>query len=260
MSYKKEIIILIITIIAVSLLVWGLIKFSQKTVNKENTSKEVEANVEKNKVDNEKIGTSDTNYLEKAKEMTETPKPGETIAIMTIKNYGDIKFKFFNNIAPKAVENFVTHSKEGYYNGLTFHRVINNFMIQGGDPKGDGRGGESIWGEGFEKEVDEEYLPIRGTLCMASTAAPKSLGSQFFITQASADKDLTAQNPNVSQNKLDAYMKYGGVPSLHKNYTVFGYAYEGLDIVDKIASVETDRADKPVNPVVIEKIEIQEAK
>lgn len=264
MKYKKEIIILIITIIAVSGLVWGLIKFSKKAVNKEETSKSVEKNVEKDKKtkDSKNVSEkskSDIDYMAKSEEMKKAPSKGEQIAIMTIKNYGEIKFKFFPDVAPKAVENFVTHSKQGYYNGLTFHRVIKDFMIQGGDPRGDGRGGESIWGEGFEKEVSEEYLPIKGTLCMASAQAPKSLGSQFFITQGSAEKDIIAKMPNVTQSQADAYLKYGGVPSLHGNYTVFGFAYEGQDIVDKIAAVSTDKMDKPENPVVIEKIEIKEA-
>lgn len=74
---------------------------------------------------------------------------GEEIAVITVKGYGEIKVRFFPDEAPKAVENFTTHAKEGYYDGLTFHRVIADFMIQGGDPKGDGTGGESIWGEGF---------------------------------------------------------------------------------------------------------------
>ena len=87
----------------------------------------------------------------KEKEALENPKKGETIAIIKVKDYGEIKLKFFKDEAPKAVENFLTHAKNGYYNGQIFHRVINEFMIQGGDPTGTGTGGESIWKEPFRK-------------------------------------------------------------------------------------------------------------
>ena len=111
------------------------------------------------------------------------PEIGDTIA--TIKtSYGDIVLKFFPEQAPKAVENFVTHSKNGYYNGLTFHRVIADFIIQSGDPKGDSTGGESIWGERFENEYSTDLWHFRGALAMAN-AGPDTNGSQFYIVQAS---------------------------------------------------------------------------
>ena len=87
-----------------------------------------------------------TDYAAAAEKQMAMPEKGDTIAVFHIKNYGDVKAKFFEDVAPKAVENFVTHAKEGYYNGVTFHRIINEFMIQGGDPQGTGMGGESIWG------------------------------------------------------------------------------------------------------------------
>ena len=119
-------------------------------------------------------------------EVTELPqlegvKKGDTIATIHT-NYGDIKVWFFPKYAPKAVENFTTHAKEGYYNGLIFHRVINNFMIQGGDPTGTGAGGESIWGKEFENEVNLNLRSFRGALCMAN-AGPDTNGSQFYIVQ-----------------------------------------------------------------------------
>ena len=95
------------------------------------------------------------------------PKKGEEIAIITT-NLGQIKLKFFDEIAPKAVENFKTHSKEGYYNGVIFHRVINNFMIQTGDPLGNGTGGESIWKSPFEDEFSDKLFNITGSVSMAN--------------------------------------------------------------------------------------------
>ena len=120
---------------------------------------------------------------------------------------GDITVRFFKDEAPKAVENFITHAKEGYYDGLTFHRVINDFMIQGGDPKGDGTGGESIWGTKFEDEFSDNLHNFRGALSMAN-AGTNTNGSQFFIVQSS-QKPATAEEEeaflqNVYFNKLVA--------------------------------------------------------
>ncbi|MDD2362772.1 MAG: peptidylprolyl isomerase [Oscillospiraceae bacterium] len=111
----------------------------------------------------------------------EKPIKGEEIAVMHT-GMGDIKIRFFPDGAPKAVENFKKHSKNGYYNGLTFHRVKNDFMIQGGDPKGDGTGGKSVWGKPFKDEFDSKLLNIRGSLAMANSGKDKN-GSQFFINQ-----------------------------------------------------------------------------
>ena len=112
----------------------------------------------------------------------EEPVKGEEIAIIKT-NHGDIKVRFFPEAAPKAVENFITHGKNGYYDGVTFHRVINDFMIQSGDPDGTGAGGESIWGEFFEDEFHQEYHNFRGALSMAKQPQPDTNGSQFFIVQ-----------------------------------------------------------------------------
>ncbi len=111
----------------------------------------------------------------------EKPAVGDTIAVMHT-SMGDISIRLFPEAAPKAVENFIELSKKGYYNGLTFHRVIKDFMIQGGDPKGDGTGGESFWGTQFVDEFDKKFLNLRGSLSMAN-AGPGTNGSQFFINQ-----------------------------------------------------------------------------
>lgn len=197
-------------------------------------------------------------YKEAAEKQMAMPEKGETIAIMHIKDFGDVKFKFFEEVAPKAVENFLTHAKEGYYDGLTFHRIINEFMIQGGDPEGTGMGGESIWGEGFGTELAYELVPYRGSLCMAMSSLPNSIGSQFFITQAHYSESMAAylKQGGYPEGLLEQYGDYGGYLSLYLQYTVFGQVFEGMDVVDKVAAVKTDNNDKPLENVIIESIEV----
>lgn len=177
---------------------------------------------------------------------------------------GDITIKLFPKYAPLAVENFLTHAKEGYYNGVTFHRVINDFMIQTGDPKGDGTGGESIWkgkdskidsGSGFKNEYSPYLYNIRGAISMAN-AGPNTNGSQFFINQNKKDISSQLDSQTFPSKIIEAY-KNGGNPTLDGgNYTVFGQVIEGMDIVDKIAATETDEKDKPKSEIKIEKIEV----
>lgn len=176
---------------------------------------------------------------------------------------GDITLKLFPEQAPLAVENFLTHAKEGYYDGIIFHRVINNFMIQGGDPDGTGMGGQSIWsgkdekidaGNGFANEPSAFLYNIRGALAMANAGADTN-GSQFFINQNPADASSQLSSSQVPAKIIEAY-KNGGNPSLDGGYTVFGQVTEGMDVVDKIAAVETDDSDKPTTDVTIESIEI----
>lgn len=177
---------------------------------------------------------------------------------------GDITLKLFPKYAPLAVENFLTHAKDGYYNGLLFHRVINNFMIQSGDPKGDGTGGESIWkgkdkskdpGTGFENEYSPYLYNIRGSIAMANSG-PNTNGSQFYINQNKEDWSSKLSTNQFPAKIIEAY-KHGGSPTLDGgNYTVFGQVIDGMDVVDKIAAVETDDKDKPKTDIKIEKIEI----
>ena len=189
------------------------------------------------------------------------PAAGETVAIMHT-NMGDIAIRLFPEKTPKTVENFTTHAKNGYYDGLIFHRVINDFMIQGGDPKGNGRGGESIWGDSFEDEFDLELRNYRGALSMAN-AGPNTNGSQFFIVQAKeVAPSLLHQMGQLADRGYPAevtaaYAEVGGTPHLDFRHTVFGQVYDGMDVVDASAAVETDRDDKPQKDVVIESIEIK---
>ncbi len=152
---------------------------------------------------------------------------------IVIKDMGEMKFELYGDVAPITVENFIKLVNEGFYDGITFHRVIENFMIQGGDPDGTGTGGsdDTIKGEFTSNGVDNPILHEKGILSMARTTEPDSASSQFFIMHADT-------------------------ASLDGDYAAFGRITEGLEIIDAIATVETDPSDKPVDPVVIESITI----
>lgn len=183
-------------------------------------------------------------------------KKGDVIA--TIKtNFGSIRVKMLPEAAPKAVENFLTHARNGYYNGIIFHRVINDFMIQGGDPTGTGMGGESIWGDPFEDEFTSDARNFRGALSMAN-AGPGTNGSQFFIVQAGPETIdarmfpmLKRQGKEFSEEAVAKYTEMGGTPWLDGAHTVFGQVIEGMDVVDKIAAVRVDRSSRPYDEVTI---------
>ena len=188
-------------------------------------------------------------------------KDGDTKAIIKT-NMGDIKIKLFPEKAEKAVENFVKLAKSGYYDNLTFHRVIEDFMIQGGDPNGDGTGGESIWGEPFKDEFSMDLHHYRGALSMANSGRDTN-GSQFFIVQKkdmSDDEIEYLKQSGFPKDIINLYKEHGGTPWLDFQHTVFGQVYEGKEIVDKIAAVDTDENDKPLEDVKIQTIEITEGK
>lgn len=273
---RKYIFIIFITLIMSLCLLTGCSNNQNETENVVSTQTTGNKTTNEVQKEEQETKTIDQVDFEKAAEkQMSLPEDGEEVAIFHVKGFGEIKVKFFKDVAPKAVENFITHAKNGYYNGVIFHRVINEFMIQGGDPTGTGYGGESIWGTGFAEELSYELVPYRGTLCMASSGTgTSSLGSQFFITQANYD-EMSAQYMEAYKlptGLIDQYKKYGGnILSLYTGYTVFGQVYEGMDIVDKIAAVKTGSVpavingveyegvtqdDKPVEDVVIEKIEI----
>lgn len=209
------------------------------------------------------------------------PASGEEIAVITTSE-GVVKMMFYPEEAPKAVENFKTLAKEGYYDGLLFHRVIEDFMIQTGDPKGDGTGGESCWGEDFETEISEKLHFYRGAVAMANRG-PDTNGSQFFIVQQKSVQedalrsleDAKVQNEEelgmtltdgnyytlsqlYPEAVLDYYREQGG--SIHLEaafggaYTIFGQVIEGMDVVDAIAGTETNEIDKPLSDITIEQI------
>lgn len=142
-------------------------------------------------------------------------------------NFGDIILELYPTAAPKAVENFVGLTEKGYYDGIIFHRVIRDFMIQWGDPTGTGRGGKSLWHRAFEDEfLDPDLTHVKWVISMAN-AGRNTNGSQFFI--------VTADDASF----------------LDRKHTIFGHVVEGMDIVEKIESSATDRNDKPKDEVKI---------
>jgi peptidyl-prolyl cis-trans isomerase B (cyclophilin B) len=194
-----------------------------------------------------------TTYPQLTNEIAENEK----VAIMET-NQGSIKIKFFPELAPKTVENFLTHAENGYYDGIAFHRVIKDFMIQGGDPQGTGMGGESIWGAPFEDEFSAQLFNLRGALSMAN-AGPGTNGSQFFIVQAQhVDSRMGDQlkQAGYSEEIIKAYLENGGTPWLDGKQSVFGQVVEGMDVVDAIANAKTARGDRPAEDIVIQSIKL----
>ncbi len=220
----------------------------------------------------------------------EMPAQGEEIAVMHT-NMGDIFIRLFPEEAPKTVENFKTLAQKGYYDGLMFHRVIADFMIQGGDPEGTGMGGESCWGGTFEDEFHPNLGNLRGALSMAN-AGPNTNGSQFFINQAGPEDSIIAdarvyweanraslgyetfKEYLAAQMGLDAakltdeilakYEEIGGNMHLDgplrddgAGHTVFGQVYDGMDVVDAIAALETTEDNLPLQFVYIDSIEFK---
>ncbi|SIT92068.1 peptidylprolyl isomerase [Edaphobacillus lindanitolerans] len=190
-------------------------------------------------------------------QLTNEVAESEALAVIHT-NHGPVKVKLFREQAPKTVENFLTHAENGYYDGIIFHRVIKDFMIQGGDPTGTGMGGESIYGSTFEDEFSPELFNLRGALSMAN-AGPGTNGSQFFIVQMKeipANMISQLEGAGFPAEIIEAYKENGGTPWLDQRHTVFGQVIEGMDNVDEIAAVKTKGQDKPAEDVVIESIEI----
>lgn len=171
---------------------------------------------------------------------------------------GEIKVQLFPEQAPKTVKNFVSLAQNHYYDGTIFHRVIPEFMVQGGDPTGTGMGGQSVYGSPFEDEFSLELFNIRGALSMAN-AGPNTNGSQFFIvqsTQVPADLVEQMKAANYPQEVIDMYQN-GGTPWLDHRHTVFGQVITGLDVVDQMAAVQTGAQDKPVDDIKIKSVVIE---
>lgn len=158
-----------------------------------------------------------------------------TVNIVIDTNVGEIKAELYPDVAPVTVKNFIDLIKKGFYNGLTFHRVIEGFMIQGGCPKGNGTGGPGycIKGEFRANGVKNDLKHERGVLSMARAMDPDSAGSQFFIMHETS-------------------------PHLDGQYAAFGKVTDGMDVVDRIASVRTDFNDRPLEKVVINEMRVSE--
>ncbi len=156
-----------------------------------------------------------------------------TVVAVIKTNMGTIEIELFESQTPKTVANFVGLAEKGYYNGVIFHRVIENFMIQGGDPTGTGRGGESIYGEKFDDEIVSSLKHEGPGILSMANAGPNTNGSQFFITLIAT-------------------------PWLDGKHTVFGKVISGMDIVEEIGKVETSKpGDKPLKDVVMESVTIE---
>lgn len=186
---------------------------------------------------------SDTSSAQESVQ-TRSPKSGDTVAIIKT-NQGEMKALIFTDLVPKASKNFVELAKQGKYSNVPFHRIIKDFMIQGGDfTNRNGTGGHSYLGTGTT--IADEYHPelkhLRGALSFAKTSMPKSIGSQFFIV-----------HPKSGVPYLDH--KEEGGPA--HGYTVFGQLYEGFEVLDKIATTKTISDDSPVDPMTIESITIE---
>lgn len=142
---------------------------------------------------------------------------------------GDMTLELFDKVAPKAVENFTTHVKQGYYDGLTFHRIIKNFMIQGGDPTGTGRGGESIWKKPFADEFAPNVVFDKAGILAMANAGPNTNGSQFFITTVPT-------------------------PWLNGRHTIFGKVISGMSVLKKLENVATTGRYSADRPLTTQKI------
>ncbi|WP_270482665.1 peptidylprolyl isomerase [Lactobacillus crispatus] len=184
---------------------------------------------------------------------------GPTAVLKT--NQGEIKIQLFPEQAPMTVENFIRLAQKGYYDGTIFHRVISDFMIQGGDPEGNGTGGESIWGHPFEDELSRELFNIRGALSMANSG-PNTNSSQFFIVQNKnmPKRYIKQMEPAGYPKEIIHAYKQGGTPWLDGRHTVFGQVITGMDVVDKIAKSKKDKMDKPLEDITIESIQVQGSK
>lgn len=279
--------ILIILCILVSFIAVGC-----KNTNSNNSSASSEKNIVNNSKNNKDDKNNDSKDSDTEKENTENKnttadnssntdgeintekeedlvqfspmQEGEEYAVL-VTNMGEMKIRFFSEYAPKAVENFKTHAIDGYYDKVIFHRVVNDFMIQSGDPLGNGRGGESIWGKPFEDEFSTKLHNFRGALSMANVGANTN-GSQFFIVQNTNLSDtLKAQLDNANRDSysdavIAKYKGIGGTPFLDYKHTVFAQVFEGMDVVDKIASVEvtgSKQSPKPLKDIIIKKIKIE---
>lgn len=257
MKMKRTFSIAICLCMAVSMFLSGCSK-KEDASSSESSAAAKTYTLEEAKAINSKINASDVKLIQ-----FENPESGSEIATIST-SMGDIKVMFFPGEASKAVENFITHAKEGYYDGLKFHRVQEDFMIQGGDPKGSGSGGQSIYTdeEGnaipFEDEFSLNLWNFNGALAMANSG-PDTNKSQFYIVQAGANtlndeylQEMT--DMGFPAKVVDMYKLVGGAPWLDHQNTVFGQVIEGMDVVNAIAAVEANSDGKPKEDVLINSI------
>lgn len=200
------------------------------------------------------------------------PEDGEEVAVITVKDYGKITIRFFAEEAPKTVENFIGLAKKGYYDNITVHRIVKDFMIQSGDPRGDGTGGQSLWGGKFEDEFSNNLYNYTGSVSMAN-AGVNTNGSQFFINEGTGTEltedyynQLIAYNKDsrkqgvtfFDQSVKDLYAKVGGNSLLDGIHTVFGQVIDGMDVVHAIASADIKTGtEAPAKDIIVESVKIE---
>lgn len=234
MKFKKAVAVGFATLMAVSVFS-GCNESTAEETTTENTTENTTVNAEN------AVTTEPFDLINNDGKFPQINDEGENEVIATIKTTkGDITLKLFPDKAPKAVENFVTHAKDGYYNGVIFHRIIKDFMVQGGDPQGTGQGGESIWGSSFENEFTTTMRNFKGALCMANAGLDTN-GSQFYIVQNSKVSDqekqaleylLTVQDQNMSE---EIFQNAGAVLQtfvqsfVQKNQTAYASQDEALN-------------------------------
>ena len=187
------------------------------------------------------------------------PQVGDPIVVLTIRDYGDVKIRLFPEKTEKGAENFRMLAESGFYDELIFHRVVDGFVIQGGDPKGNGQGGVDAWGseEGFSQTISPDLYHVTGAVAYA--IGPDKLNkSQFYIvtgTIPTADdfKAYRDAGYSFSPEAEALYQQVGGVPYLDGGYEIFGQVFDGMEYVLAAQKTEVDSASKPLKPVVIEK-------
>jgi cyclophilin family peptidyl-prolyl cis-trans isomerase len=190
------------------------------------------------------------------------PMPEINKEVLISTSLGDIKIKLYNE-TPKHRDNFIKLVNKGFYNGTIFHRVIKNFMIQGGDPDSKDAGPNEMLGRGgpgytIPAEINSKFIHKKGALAaarMPDQVNPKkeSSGSQFYIVQGTIQNQsgLVATGKEYTPEQRKAYMTLGGAPHLDNDYTVFGEVIEGLDVIDKIAAVKTANGDRPLEDIKV---------
>jgi peptidyl-prolyl cis-trans isomerase-like 1 len=183
--------------------------------------------------DSNSLNNKNQNELNQEREVMDSTAVNDSVTVAVIKtNMGTFEAELYTKQTPKTTENFIGLANKGYYNGIIFHRVIDGFMIQGGDPTGTGRGGESLWGKPFADEFDQSLKHTSPGILSMANAGPGTNGSQFFVTLAPT-------------------------PWLDGKHSVFGKVISGMDVVSSIGKVKTGPMDRPVNEVVMEEVKIE---
>ncbi len=189
------------------------------------------------------------------------PQDGETIAIIKT-DLGDISLRLFANEAPIAVENFIGLAQSGYFNGISFHRVVSDFVIQSGDATGSGTGGATIWdNEAYPLEISDNLHHFTGAVGIAHSGDGKDNKSQFYIIQTkknsiSNSNAVSLTEDGMREETADIYKNIGGAPHLDNLHTVFAQVFDGMDVVDAIGALEVDENSQPIEPIYIISVEI----